>query len=89
MNYKPYKLLALTIGVHFFIMFALTYLGVYRNQFLCIHSFIDSSKRPVDLHDRNSHSTFRSSRTKVWEYRVAMRYANDCTYTSQIRLQSS
>lgn len=30
MDYRPYKLLGLTVGVHFFIMFALTYLGVFR-----------------------------------------------------------
>lgn len=30
MDYKPYKLLGVTVGVHFFIMFALTYLGVFR-----------------------------------------------------------
>lgn len=30
MDYKPYKILGLTVGLHFFIMLALTYLGVFR-----------------------------------------------------------
>lgn len=30
MDYKPYKMLGLTVGIHLFIMFALTYLGVFR-----------------------------------------------------------
>lgn len=30
MDYRPYKMLGLTVGVHFFIMFALTYVGVFR-----------------------------------------------------------
>lgn len=30
MDYKPYKMLGLTVGIHFFIMFSLTYLGVFR-----------------------------------------------------------
>lgn len=29
-SYKPYKILGTVVGVHFVIMFALTYLGVYR-----------------------------------------------------------
>lgn len=30
MKLNPYKALALTVGIHFFIMFALTYSGVFR-----------------------------------------------------------
>ena len=30
MNQNPYKLLGLTVGIHFFVMFALTYVGVFE-----------------------------------------------------------
>lgn len=37
MNINPYKALATTVGVHFFIMFALTFVGVYRFEDIFIN----------------------------------------------------